>query len=165
MAAAFAAADKIAYPFAKAYALSRIALALAEFADEEKNKTARGAAFASATALAEQIGDDSLRAQILWTIAAAVARGGDSDQAEAIETRADRATREIKSRLDQSWMLGEIALTRARRGEAEAARAIFRRGLEIANSIENAWGRARAFARLSAVLMQVQLLSASVPKR
>jgi hypothetical protein len=156
LAAAFAAADKITYPFAKAYALSRIAHAMAEIADEEKSKSARNAAFESAAALAEQIGDDSLRAQTLWTIAAAVARGGNADQAQAIEARADRATREIKSRLDQSWMLGEIALTRARRGEMEAARAIFRRGLDIAGSIENAWGRARALARLSVVLMQIE---------
>ena len=156
LAAAFAASDRITYPFAKAYALSRIALALAEIAAEEKSTTARLAAFAGAAALAEQIGDDSLRAQILWTIAAAVARDGNADQAETIEARAERATREIKSRLDQSWMLGEIALTRARRGEADAARAIFRRGLDIAGGIENAWGRARAFARLTAVLMQIE---------
>ncbi|MEK7246459.1 MAG: peptidoglycan-binding domain-containing protein, partial [Pseudomonadota bacterium] len=156
LADAFAATDRITYPFAKAYALSRIALALAEIADEEKDAAARMAAFAGAAALAEQIGDDSLRAQTLWTIAAAVDRGGNADQARAIEARAERATREIKSRLDQTWMLGEIALTRARRGETEAARAIFRRGLEIAGSIENAWGRARAFARLTAVLMQIE---------
>lgn len=156
LADAFAAADRISYPFAKSYALSRIALAIAEIADEEKGKAARRAAFEGAAALAEQVGDDSLRAQTLWSIASLVGRGGNADQARAIEERADRATREIKSRLDQSWMLGEIALTRARRGEADAARAMFRRGLDIAGSIDNAWGRARAFARLTAVLMQIE---------
>jgi peptidoglycan hydrolase-like protein with peptidoglycan-binding domain len=156
LADAFAAVDRIAYPFAKSYTLSRIALALAEIADQEEGTAARRRSFEGAAALAEQIGDDSLRAQTLWTIAALVGRGAAADQAREFETRADRATREIKSRLDQSWMLGEIALTRARRGEAEAARAIFRRGLDIAGSIENAWGRARAFARLTAVLMQIE---------
>ena len=156
LADAFAAADRITYPFAKAYALSRIALAMIEIADAEKDRAARSAAFAGVAALAEQIGDDSLRAQTLWTIAAAIDRGANADQARAIEAIADRATREIKSRLDQTWMLGEIALARARRGETEAARAIFRRGLDIAGSIENAWGRARAFARLTAVLMQIE---------
>lgn len=156
LADAFAAADRIAYPFAKAYALSRIALAMTGIAAAEKNQGARQAAFAAAAAVAEQIGDDALRAQTLWTLASAVGGGANADQARAIEAQADRATREIKSRLDQTWMLGEIAIARARLGETEAARAIFRRGLDIAGSIENARGRARAFARLTAVLMQIE---------
>ncbi len=156
LAVAFAAVDRIAYPFAKSYALSRIALAMADIAAEEKDTAARLAAFEASVALAEQVGDDSLRAQTLWNIAATVGRGGNADQAQEIEGRADRSTLEIKSRLDQSWMLGEIALIRSRRGETEAAKAIFRRSLDIAESIENAWGRARAFARLTAVLMQLE---------
>lgn len=156
LAIAVADTDRIAYPFAKSYALSRLALAQTEIASEEKNKTARAAAFTVAASLAEQIGDDSLRAQALWTIAASFDRNGDADGARDIEQRADRATQQIKSRLDQSWMLGEIALARARRGETDAAKAIFRRSLEIAASIENAWGRARSFARLTAILMQIE---------
>ena len=152
LALALAAVDQITYPFAKSYALSRIALAMVEIAGEKNGN----AVLAGAAALAEQIGDDSLRAQTLWNIAAAVGRGGDAEQTRAIEGRADRSTREIKSRLDQTWMLGEIALIRSRRGETESAKAMFRRGLDIAESIENAWGRARAFARLTAVLMQIE---------
>jgi hypothetical protein len=155
LAMALADTDRIAYPFAKSFALNRLALAQAEIAGGEKGKAARGVAFAAAAALAEQIGDDSLRAQALWTIAAAADRGGDADRSREIEQRADRATQQIKSRLDQTWMLGEIALARARRGETEAAKAVFRRSLDIAASIDNAWGRARSFARLTAILMQI----------
>lgn len=156
MAVALADTDRIAFPFAKSYALSRLALAQAEIAGEIKNKSARKDAYANAASLAEQTGDDSLRAHALWTIASAAARDGNADQAREIEKQADEATQLIKSRLDQSWMLGEIALARARRGETDAAKAVFRRSLDIAASIESAWGRARSFARLTAVLMQIE---------
>jgi peptidoglycan hydrolase-like protein with peptidoglycan-binding domain len=155
LAMAVADTDRIAYPFAKSFALNRLALAEAEIAVEAKGKAARDAAFAVATALAEQVGDDSLRAQALWTIASAADRGGNGELSQEIERRADRATQQIKSRLDQTWMLGEIALARARRGETEEAKAVFRRSLDIAASIDNAWGRARSFARLTAILMQI----------
>ena len=154
--AALAAADQIPYPFAKAYALSRIARALADIGREEKARAPRADALARAASVAEQIGDDSLRAQTLWIIAAAASPGdGGGVLARALEARADAATRDIKSRLDQSWMWGDIAVTRARLGEAKAAQAAFRRGLDTAAGIENAWGRARAFARLALVLTQI----------
>ncbi|MBM3733619.1 MAG: hypothetical protein FJW24_09195 [Acidimicrobiia bacterium] len=155
LAIAVADTDRIAFPFAKSFALSRLALAHGEVADGATNAFVRRAMRAAAVALAEQIADDSLRAQALWTFAASADRHGDIAQADAIKERADRATRDIKSRLDQSWMLGEIALARARRGETDSARAAFRRGLDIAAGIDNAWG-ARAFARLTAILMQIE---------
>jgi tetratricopeptide (TPR) repeat protein len=135
--------DRIAYPFAKSYALNRLALAQAEIAGQETDPAIRRDDLAKAVALAEQIGDDSLRAQALWTAAAVADRHGVSDLAREIEERADRATGQIKSRLDQSWMLGDIALAHARRGEKDAAKIAFRRGLDIAAGINNAWGRAR----------------------
>ena len=155
LAAALAAADEIPYPFAKSYALSRIARALDDIAGSEKAGAARRDYLARAAAVAEQIGDDSLRALTLWTIAATASRTRGDGLSGAFEARAEQATQDIKSRLDQSWMLGDIAMTRARLGEADAAEAAFRRGLDTAAGIENAWGRARAFARLALVLLQM----------
>jgi peptidoglycan hydrolase-like protein with peptidoglycan-binding domain len=155
LAIALADIDRITYPFAKSYALNRLALAHGEIADAEEKPAGRHAMLAAAAALAEQIADDSLRAQALWNISASADRHRDT-QADAVRQRADRATGDIKSRLDQTWMLGEIALARSRRGETEAARTAFRRGLDIAASLDNAWGRARAFARLTAILMQIE---------
>ena len=155
LAAALAATDEIPYPFAKSYALSRIALALDDIAGDEKSGIARRDYFARAASVAEQIGDDSLRALSLWTVAATASRAGGDGLVRVLEARADRATQDIKSRLDRAWMLGDIAMARARLGEAPAAKAAFRRGLDTAAEIENAWGRARAFARLALVLMQI----------
>jgi hypothetical protein len=52
-------------------------------------------------------------------------------------------------------MFGEIAAGHAAEGEEVAAWAAFDHGLSVARSIENSWGRARAFGRLAATLIEL----------
>ena len=155
---AFAAIDGIKFPYARSYAVSRLALALAEIGRETGVD-----AFDEAVTTAERIQDDQLRAQTLWTIATERRRAGDGDGALATEDRARRASEQIKSSLSQVWMFSEIASFHAAAAESEPGWRAFRNGLEIAEAIHNPWGRARALAKLAATLIQLVELPAAAP--
>ena len=52
-------------------------------------------------------------------------------------------------------MFSDIATGHAAEGEEIAAWAAFDHGLNVARSIDNSWGRARAFGRLAATLIEL----------
>ncbi len=152
---ALVAAERIKMPFARAYAASRLALALTEIGGSVRDGDTTRVIFERAVTTAEGIEDSRLKAQTLWTIAAARRRVGDIKGATTTETRAEAATEDVKSTLTQVWMFSEIAAGHAQMGESDVGWAAFNRGLKIAEGITNAWGRSRALARLAQTLIQL----------
>ncbi len=144
------AARSIKFPYARSYAISRIALALAEIG--ALGAKGPNGEFDRAVTTAGDIEDNRLRAHVLWSIAAERRRAGDMAGAGRTESKARKATAEVKSALSRVWMFGEIAASHAAAQEADFAWAAFARGLEEASHIENAWGRARALTKMAATL-------------
>ncbi len=134
------AARSIRFPYARAYALSRIALVF--------DKLDLGAALSTA----QHIRDKRLKAQTLWTIADARLRGGDKEGAQRAKAAAKTATADIHSPFSRVWMLSTVAEGRARHQEPGPARTLFRRALNAAATLTHPWARARAFAKVAATL-------------
>lgn len=161
---AIAAIDKITLPYARSFALSRVALSMSKLGtmipdDNTIPPADRGRAgwsrFTKAAEVATGIDDNRLRAHTLWSISADQRRRGDVDGAQTTESMAVTASGEIKSRLTQVWMFAELAGTHARAREPDAGWKAFRSGLDIASEIDNSWGRARALAKLAATLVEI----------
>ena len=144
------ATDEIKQPFARSYATSRIALALAEL-----GKSGRHPFFDEAVQAAAEINDDRLRAQILWTVAAERERMGDTDGALRTAKLAREASDEIKSPLSRIWVYGDIASAHVAAGDEKAAWLAFRNALSVAEKVHNPWARARALSRLAAALTEL----------
>lgn len=160
--AALAAGGAIKAPFARSFAISRIALAMVRLSQPETdvseppaNAPSRPPNFARAVETAARIGDNRLRAHTLWAIAAAQRRAGDRDGASLTEAKAEKAAAAIVSKLSRVWMYGEMAENFARRRHADLAWEAFFRAIKAARAIENPWGRSRAMARLAGALIEV----------
>lgn len=162
---ALAAIEKIKFPFAKSYAISRVALSMAGIGKMPGAKDKAAAIFKEAVDMAERIDDSRLRAHTLWSIAGEQARAGDDAGARATRARAEKATAEIKSTLTQVWMFSEIAIEHAGAGENDAGWTAFNQGLTAALSIDNPWGRARAFGRLASTLIELVNPGKGVPSK
>jgi len=141
------AAEDIKLPFARSFALSRIARTLSDLE--------AGTAPTIAPTIAQGIKDDRLRAHTLWTVAARQRRSGNVEAAAKTEAMAEKATGEIKSTLGRMWMFTELSLSHRQAGEHEAAWEDFQRALKIAKGIHNAWSRARALGQLAAILVEL----------
>ena len=141
---ALAAIEKIKFSYARSYAVSRVSLAMAGIGKLPDAGARADGLFFNAVAAARKIDDNRLRAHTLWTIAAEQIRAGDDPGAQKTKTYANQATGDIKSTLSRVWMFSEIA-----------AWAAFDHGLTVARSIDNSWGRARAFGRLAATLIKL----------
>ena len=152
---ALAAIKKIKLPYARSYAVSRVALAMAGIGKLPAARVRSPSIFSQAIESAEEIDDNQLRAHTLWTIAAEQIRAGDDRGAQRTKALANQATGRIKSTLSRVWMFGEIATGHAAEGEEVAAWAAFDHGLNVARSIDNSWGRARAFGRLAATPIEL----------
>jgi len=143
------AAAKIKFPFAKAYAFSRIALA---FNDVSISVGDDASLLDEAINAAHLIKDDRLKAHIFWTIADERRRGGDLDGATRAQDEATKATDDIMSPFSRVWMLCDIAEDRALRRETDAAWSVFNLALDEAKTISNPWGRARALSKVAATM-------------
>ena len=143
------AAATIEFPFAKAYAFSRIALA---FNDVSISIGGDNTLLNDALEAAHLIRDDRLKAHIFWTIADERRRGGDIDGATHTQEQAQKATDDILSPFSRVWMLCDIAEERARQREYDAAWSIFTVALDEAKTIKNAWGRARALGKTAGTM-------------
>ena len=154
---AFAAIEKIKSPYARSFATTRIALAMASLTDVggQNGESKEPFTYAKAAETAARIDDSRLRAQTLWSIASARRAAGDEAGAKETEVQAESATNSIVSRLSRVWMFSEIALSHARRGQRDTAEAALRRGLDIAKGLENNWARSRALARLATTVVEV----------
>ncbi len=144
-------AANIRFPFAKAYAFSRIALAYNDVGISIGGEEA--ARFLDkALEAAHLIRDDRLKAHIFWTIADERRRSGDLNGATRAQEAATKATDDILSPFSRVWMLCDIAEERAKRWEHDAAWSIFHLALAEAKTIRNAWARARALGKVAATM-------------
>ena len=141
------AAETIKFPYARAYALSRIAIAFAEIA-----KATDPQAFEDAVETARRIKDNQLRAHVLWTIWAERNRLGDEAGARRTDALAREASAAIKSPLSRVWMFGDISSAHVVAGEPDHAWTAFLSALEVAEGVDNAWARARALSKLASTL-------------
>lgn len=139
-------ASEIKLPYARSFAASRVAMALIDLA------TASGGAFDAAIKAADVIEDNTLRAYTLWAVATEQRRAGEPEAAKRTEILAREAVGTIKSRLSQVWLYADLASSFADAWEKEPAWTAFRDGLDIAHDVTNAWGRARALAKLANAL-------------
>ena len=155
-------ADKIKSPYARNYAMSRIVLAMMEI-----GKIAGKGIFSLPVDTAHKIKDDQLRAQVLWTISVEGKDAGDPASLARTEKLAHQATEDIKSPLTRVWMLSHVASNSAAAGAAVAAWKTFQSGLGLAETVRNAWSRARALSKLAATLAELESsgLKASLPPR
>lgn len=152
---ALASIEKIKLPYARSYAVSRVSLSMSGIGRLPEAGAKSTALFLEAVETAKKIDDNRLRAHTLWTIAAEQIRAGDDAGAKRTKAYANQATGDIKSTLSRVWMFSEIAANHAAEGEEIAAWAAFDHGLNVARSIDNSWGRARAFGRLAATLIEL----------
>ena len=141
------AAETIKFPYARAYALSRIAIALIEIA-----KATDPGVFEDAVETGRLIKDDQLRANILWTIWAERNRLGDEAGARRTEVLAREVSSAIKSPLSRVWMFGNISSSHVVAGEPDYAWKAFLNGLDVAQGGNNNWARARALSKLASTL-------------
>ena len=145
-----AAIETIKFPYARAFALSRVALALSDI-----GRVNGVASFDRAVTAATDISDTQLKAQILWTLVADRRRAGDTAGAVATQDLAETASVAIKSALSRVWMYGDLARDHLDAGERTEAFDAFKRSLHIAEAIENAWARARALSRVADTLIEI----------
>ncbi|MBF0247424.1 MAG: hypothetical protein HQL36_05060 [Alphaproteobacteria bacterium] len=101
---------------------------------------------------AHLISDPRLKAQVLWTMADARARGGDAQGAADIQDAANSATRDILSPFSRVWMLCDIAEERAGQAETAGSWQVFKQAMDEAKTIKNPWGRSRALARVASTM-------------
>ncbi len=155
-------AEHIKSSYARNYAMSRITLAMTEI-----GKTAGKDIFGRPVKTARKIKNDQLRARVLWTIFVEGKGAGDPAGLARTEALARQATEDIKSPLTRIWLLGDVASNSAAVGEAEATWDAFRSGLELAETVRNAWTRARALSKLAATLAELTAsgLTAGLPPR
>ncbi|MDP6788107.1 MAG: peptidoglycan-binding domain-containing protein [Rhodospirillales bacterium] len=147
LAQASEAAETIKFPYARSFALNRIAIAFTEVA-----KAIDPRAFEDAVETARRIKDDQMRAHVLWTIWAERNRLGDAAGAQRTKDLAREASTAIKSSLSRVWMFGDISSCYVAAGEPNHARTAFLNALEVAQGVDNAWVRARALSKLASTL-------------
>lgn len=142
------AAKIIKYPFAKAYAFSRISLS---YNDVGISAGDDAALMAKSLEIADMVSDDRLRAHIIWAIADERKRA-ESNYYEIAHNKAISATAEIKSSLSRVWMLCDIAENRAMKGDIDGAWELYDVGKNEAMGIDHPWGRSRALAKVALTL-------------
>jgi len=157
-----AAAKTIRFPFAKAYAFSRIALALNDVSISNGEDQKMLEESLNTTAL---IKDERLKAHIFWTIADQRRNTTDISGSELAKQKALSATDDIKSPFSRVWMLCDIAEERAQRKEIDSAWSLFNEALLEAKSISHPWGRARALSKVASTMTILADHSGKIPAR
>ncbi len=132
----------ISLPFAKAYALSKVALSWSELGNPDE-----------ALRVTSEITDERIKAQTLWAILSSTK--GEQEKKQ-LEKAAWEASNEVSSTFARSWIFADAATSRASDGKEEKAREAFMTGLAIADTITNPWGRARILAKLAGVLVDLK---------
>ncbi|GAB6051631.1 hypothetical protein JCM17960_04510 [Magnetospira thiophila] len=141
----------IPYPYAKAFAVSRVVLAMIEMVG-----TSEGYAPDDVLEAAANIDEPRLRAEALWALSARLRQLGNKAAQTRVDAAAQEASKAIPSRLSQVWMLADLSRSWMLLGDVPAARQSFRQGLKVAADMGNAWGRARALAKLASTLVDLE---------
>lgn len=142
------AAKTIRFPFAKAYAFSRIALSYNDVgisAGDDKNLLNKS------LEMADLVSDSRLRAHIIWAISDE-RKSAQSKYFDVAHEKAIDATGDIKSSLSRVWMLCDVAETRAGKGDLEGAWSLYNEAKTEALQISHPWGRSRALAKVALTL-------------
>ncbi|MCK5165696.1 MAG: peptidoglycan-binding protein [Rhodospirillaceae bacterium] len=142
------AAKTIRFPFAKAYAFSRIALSYNDVgisAGDDENLLNKS------LDMADLVSDSRLRAHIIWAISDERKRA-QSKYFDVAHEKAIDATSDIKSSLSRVWMLCDVAETRAGKGDLEGAWSLYDEAKTEALQIIHPWGRSRALAKVAITL-------------
>ncbi|MGB0684095.1 MAG: peptidoglycan-binding domain-containing protein [Magnetovibrionaceae bacterium] len=142
---AAATVEEITLSYATSYARARIAqaqLALADLTGE----------IDEALAAMEAIKDPALRATELWRLVGYLTLKGETERARAITTLAETTSDKIISRVSRVWVHADFSEAMMRHNQTALAQSAFERGLAVARTIKNPWGRTRALARLAQAL-------------
>lgn len=161
--------DKVRLPFARSFAVSRLALALGkvnEFSKDisrgDKRATVQAARYHRASLTASRVRDPRLRAETLFALASSQRHVNmpASDIART-EAQAHAATQAVKSRFARMWVYADVAALRAHADEIGTGRTLFQKALSEARKIDNPWSRARALAKLAETLIDVSAADAA----
>ena len=147
---------EIKLPYARSFAQSQLAVTMAQISNILTQSNKKKVLFLNASQMAARIKDNRLRAHTLWSIAHEQRISGGQQAANTMEALADTATNAIKSRLSQVWLFADLADQHVRRGDVKQSWKMFDRGLKIGQTINNAWGRARALAKLAQTLLELE---------
>jgi tetratricopeptide (TPR) repeat protein len=139
--------NDIELPYARSYAISQLTHALIEI-----GTTIDKSLLPMAVVTAQEIENDRLRAFMLWSVSGVLSDKGLKEARDKAEKLARDATDAIGSSLSQVWMLSDLASEDLRRGRKDRAANTFNQGIAIAETIHNAWGRARALAKMASTL-------------
>ena len=156
--------EEIKLPYARSFAQSQLAVTMAQISNILTQSNKKKVSFLNASQMAAQIKDNRLRAHTLWSIAHEQRISGRQQAANTMEALADTATNAIKSRLSQVWLFADLAAQHVRRGDVKQSWKMFDRGLKIGQTINNAWGRARALAKLAQTLLELGTPSIGLSK-
>ena len=148
--------EEIKLPYARSFAQSQLAVTMAQISNILTQSNKKKVLFLNASQMAARIKDNRLRAHTLWSIAHEQRISGEQQAANTMEALADTATNAIKSRLSQVWLFADLAARHLRRGDVKQSWKMFDRGLKIGQTINNAWGRARALAKLAQTLLELE---------
>lgn len=141
-------AESIKLPFARNFAVSKVAEALILFASETHEGTQANRAFA----LLGSISDDRMRARGLWDLARASQKHGFQVRDNDVNEAATKAIADIRSNFSRAWILGDLVKEHTEQGEEEMARKAMALGLETARNLSNPWARSRALAKFGALM-------------
>lgn len=126
--------ETIGLPFAKDFALSRIAMIHA------KAQARTGGDYAAPIRIAMSIGDATLRAETLWRLH--LEHGID------VRAAAETATEQIAGAFNTAWLYADLA-DRLNASSASMGSDLSARALELAEKVTSPWARARLLARLA----------------
>ncbi|MEQ8665732.1 MAG: hypothetical protein RIC16_08395 [Rhodospirillales bacterium] len=129
--------DTIELPFARDFALSRLAIA-----------QVAGGGPVLGRKTAASIGDATLRAETFWRLYL--------EQGLPVEADAEAASGDVQGGFNLAWLFSELADRMNARTDNETgpvkARNLFERALALAEAIKTPWARARLLARLAVTL-------------
>jgi len=140
-------AKGIKLPFAKNFALSKVAHVMTQMASDTGDSDIANEAYTLLTS----ISDGRLRARGLWDLAHASKLFGFSMTKGNLDKEAANAMHNIKSKFSRAWILGDLAAEHQETGEKKQAQKAFKMGLETAQNLKNPWARSRALAKFGAV--------------
>lgn len=145
------ASKSIKLPFAKNFALSKIAASLIYIAGQSHDTVQADQAYL----VLISISDGRLKARGLWDLANASSQHGFSMTKADLNSEVEKAMDAIKSKFSKAWILGDIADQHQASGETIQARKAFEMGLKTVENLKNPWARSRALAKFGAVIYRL----------
>jgi len=134
---ASAVAADIRLPFARDFAMSRIALVKAALDNADHD---------AVRSIAVDIRDQELRAETLWQLSLRYAG--------VYEAAAEKAVDDIEGDFNAAWLMAGLA-DQAESDDAAGARTLLQRALTMAEQVKTPWARARLLAKIATVTHRI----------